>query len=660
MAAESHILDGLNLADGGFVIADTPSFVPAPLRLDMVGGIDSDGTLPVDAGRSDNAILTLPLRVKQQATADLAWGKIGAVIDKLESVRRSRDGLTHLWTPQDMTDSWELTVRACEIAEFPMNDRDSMMGYLRRFPRITIVLQCDPFLYRYGELIDYTEVTSTSAVYSILLADVPGHADAEATVTLTDNATKARRHVEGGFGTNTGSLFILATALTPLAATLSVVAGSLSSQALVATLTDVPQAIAATGQLGHVGVLHPKVRIVSTSTLMQVRLAYRTGDGDYSYTPWVAANGPLNAWSEVSLGTITIREVTNGAQEWDGRIEARQLAGGALTFAVDVFYPLDAECYWKVSAPFVDRAGVLVARDDFGGRNLGDAISVQNAQLGGAWSSSGAGADFVVSWDGPVVDDENVKRSSTLDAVYEVATLATIRTATEVGVDTYLTAPVFASQGVVARWTDVNNTACAYVQPYNPNGGRAIFTLEVRVAGVIVANHYEDLSGELWGEWCSVRLIVFSSGLAVAQLLNSSGALLATRSLSHTSLATGGTLDDGKAGIMDANPGSAAIRYYDNFYVATPPTEPVAIHPNQALEIRHDSAERESASGTTWGAVTPHGGRPFIPLAGEDGRVTRLWAKARRNNNDAEADDGLADSTKLKVSLRPRYRMPTP
>jgi hypothetical protein len=392
---ELHVLDGLDLTDEDtFQIADTPVFTPAPYRLDMVGGPDSDGTIPVDEGHSDNSTLLLPLRVIKQDTADLAWGAVTQVVEKLEACRRSPTGLAHLWTPKDSADTWEMTVRSGQVTEFPMGDRDAAMGYLRRSPLITILLTCDPFLYRDGELITYSEVTSSEPVFSILLEDVPGHVSAESTVTVTDMATQARRHVEGGLGANTDALLVDSAAggleTTGFAGSLTTRTGMYGANVIRATLAVQSQAICGTGDLEHIGVLRPKARVWASSTDVRLRLAYRTGDGAYSYTPWIAPP-VVDAFYEAPFGSITIREVTAGAQQWDGWIEAYSLVPGD-TLDVDYLMPLDAERYWTIAANYRLQSGLLVARDEFTSTSGG--LNGETAPTGGTWATSGATTDF--------------------------------------------------------------------------------------------------------------------------------------------------------------------------------------------------------------------------------------------------------------------------
>lgn len=651
MASESHILDGLSLSDGtSFVIADTPVFVPAPPRLDMVGGVDSDGTIPVDAGRSDNATLTLPLRVRQQATADLAWQKVGLIVAKLDQARRNRAGLTHLWRPKDMTATWELTVRSGVIAEFPMNDRDAMLGYLRRMHRITIVLTCDPFLYKQGEVVQFTEVTSTEPVFSITLANVPGHVEAEATVTVTDNATQARRHLEGGLGENSAAALLIDSAsMTVLGgSTATTRTGAYSANGVIrATLGAQTQAICGTGNLGHIGVHRPKARIWASSTNVRLRLAYRTADGPYSYTPWVMA--PVASdFGEVTLGVVTIGKVTNGAQQWDGRIEASTTTPGD-TLDIDTFSMPPADRYWLLRAQYRYQPGTLTARDESTGTTAGAALNTRTAPLGGTWATSGVATDFTFTDTG----GERVSRATVSDGGARYAVLgSTNYTDQEVGVDVEVTAGL-AEPWLLARYVDASNFMAADLRYSNP-----AWRVFVYVAGVTTV--LGEIPLTLAYTPYRMRLVVLSTGRLVATLLSAAGTTVAEIRAYHSSLATGGALASGKPGFADQNGNSAAsTRYYDNFYAATPPTQPIVVHSGRAVEIRHDSCERQSADGLTWGTVSPQGGRVYVPCAGPEGRVTRLWCKARRNDIEVDADDQIADSTKLKVAVRPRYRLPT-
>jgi len=664
---ESHEFDGIELADGIiFDLADAPVFTPAPLRLDWIGGIDADGSVPLDTGHSDNATLTLPLRVQKQTSADNAWNKLGVIVAKLEATRRSRDGLQHVWTPKDATSSWLLTVRSGEIAELPMASRGDAIGYLLRAPRFTIVLTCDPFLYRDGELVEYDEVTSSAPVFSMLLDNVPGHVDAEATITVTDDAGEARRHVEVGLGENSAAPLLVDSAagglkVTGFAGARTTRTGSYGSDVIRATLATQTQAICGTGELGHVGVMRPKARIWATSLNIRLRLAYRTADGSYSYTPWVA---PVveDAFCEVAFGVITVGVVRAGAQQWDARIEAYSETAGD-TVDVDYLEPLPSERWMAARAAYQYHSGVLTALDGFTGRTAGAALGGTAAQIGGNWTTTGATTDFAAADDYPASGEESIARA-TVDSSARLAVIGGSVTDCEAsitaGIDGATSLSEDVEQGVVARYANTSN----YVRAtFEPNGfGSRLFQVIVRIAGAetVVASHDYGQFGAGRDIDGTTRLIVRSDGTFIATRFLSSSEQSHELLGEHSSLSTGGVLESGKAGIYDRDGGGNGTRHYRDFYAATPPAEPIAIYPDRAIEFRHDSTERESADGSLWGKpkLTP-GGRALVPCAGSEGRAYRLWCKARRNDIATVADAHIADATKLKVSLRPRYRMPT-
>lgn len=817
-------------------IADTPTFVPAPLRLDWVGGADADGSVPLPGGHSDNATLTLPLRIRQQATADLAWAQVDALVTKLEATRATSDGLELVWTPKDSTDSWILTAHSAEITGMPMDSRGDAIGYLLRELRFTVVFTCAPYLYREDELITYPSVQSytnlitnpnfetnttgwgtsvsvrnatggtisrqttqfhsgvasmrivstavanqgsdytalpvivaqpitvamwlrgnaggesvkivlgdvtvgsvtsstlvlttswqqlsvtltpgasgstgvaivqtaasiktwfvddviavyaataptyfdggTSAarntwtgtanaststqdgpVVSTTLSDVPGHVDAEATITITDTDSQSRRHAEWGLGENSAAALVIdSSAMILIAGTSTTRTGAWSASGVVrGTLATQAQALCGTGNLTHVGVHRAKARIYASSLDVRLRLAYRTADGPYAYTPWIT---PIveDDFCEVAFGVVTISTVRAGAQQWDGRIEAYSTVVGD-TLDVDFLEMLPAERWGKARGDYSYQAGLLVARDEFTGATPASALAARVAPLGGTWANTGAGADFAAIA-APLATDLTMARSSISDSVVEWGVLgSTDYTNVEVGVDTYHTGGRCASL-VAGRWSGSTSYVNLQYIPSVLGVTASIVSLQV-TSGSILAVDTAYPFPMSFGKWYRLRLVVFASGVAHGFLIDrDSGAVLLTLTVSHSAAATGGAVATGKPAIGDLNSdGVAQTRYYDNFYVATPPVEPVVINAARALEVRHDRCERVSSDGLTYGEPASYtGGRAYIPCAGDANRVTRLWAKARRNDVDESADANVADNISLGVTLRPRYRLPT-
>lgn len=312
---------------------------------------------------------------------------------------------------------------------------------------------------------------------------------------------------------------------------------------------------------------------------------------------------------------------------------------------------------------YMYRAGVLTARDEFTGTTAGAALNARVAPMGGTWSTSGSATDFAAA-DAPGTE-ETVSRSTTSDGSRRLARLGSSAADTEVGAAISYAGTIGATDGpmmgVIARRVDDSNLLRVTVERYVTSGPTPwVFRVQKVIAGAPTDLAFRGVPALNAGARYRVRVVVFASGFLSAALLTESGQTIDEVLAVDPVFATGGALASGQAGLVDWNPGlNTVTRYYDHFYVATPPAEPIVIHPGRALEIRHDSAERQSADGLTWGSVSPRGGRVYVPCAGDAGRVTRLWVKARRNDVDTMADDNIADSVTLKVTLRPRYRLPT-
>ncbi len=657
---ETHILDALELTDGVLELADAPIFQPGALRVDMVGGADSDGTVPMDPGHYDNSVLTLPLRAVKQASADDALHKLGLVVAKLEAIRRAPDGLVHLWTPKDATDTWELTARSGEIVDLPMDSRGDKIGWLLRAPRFTVVLSCDPFMYRQGELVTYGPVTSSLPVFSLTLDDVPGHVDAEATVTLTDAASQARRHVEGGIGEDSAAPLLIDSAdLIPLAASVTTRTGAYNANGVLrTTLAPQVQACVGTGNLGHVGVHRVKARVWATSTGTRVRLAYRTGDGTYSYTPWIA---PVvaNDFCEVEFGAVTMREVTNGAQRWDGRIEAYSAAGDTLD--ADYIEVLSAQRWWKIRTPYLYQAGTLSAADDFTGAVASSALGGRALPVGaGSWATTGATTDLTAQTGtlGTIFT-----RQTSGDSGYRVATFGSaVYSAVEFGYDFRFGNPAKQQiHGWRVRQAGAGDYLDCTLTHSDVTGlwtASVVITISGTPATLLAATFLSAVLAP--NTTHRGRVVIAPSGQGVFTIFAGTTVVVGQWYFQHSALATGGALDDGTCALLDSNPGAQVVgQFYDNVYAAIPPLETIVCYLGRSIEIRHDACERESSDAATWATLSPRGGRAFVPCAGSEGRSTRLWGKARRNDIDGAADSSIADATTLVVTLRPRYRVPT-
>lgn len=504
---------------------------------------------------------------------------------------------------------------------------------------------------------------TTSPVIDFVLSDVPGDTAAEGKLTVIDSAGQPRRHFELAIDpeyVSTAASFI---------AKASLVTSGFAG--IPATLTIAPTAAFGTGTLTHVGGWRVKLLGAQVSGPgVQARLAYRTGDGQYSFTPWVTP--PFeDAECEIDFGVIQIGAVALGTQAWDGRVEARSTTpGDTLSMpnaaAGMLLLPVDGG-HIKARRKYVHQAGAYVARDEFTAITAGTALNARAATLGGTWATSGATTDFAAS-DSPA-GSETMMRATTSDTTNGRTALlgSTVYAAIEIGVDAQFTgfdddALLYAQ--LIARYVDSSNyLLCSW--NFRDDGSRPALTIYKVIAGASTIITYEQ---EMWSPipavdtWYTIRLVVFASGVGNAAVLNTAtGATQLSAVFSDSVLATGGTLDDGKIGFRDISSGTPSpvvTRYYDNFYAATPAAETLVIESGRTLVLTHDTALKEASSGGTYGLLAPRGARVFVPHAGRDDRQARFVAKARRVDVDTTTDANLTDALTTQLSYRPRYRIP--
>ena len=97
-------------------------------------------------------------------------------------------------------------------------------------------------------------------------------------------------------------------------------------------------------------------------------------------------------------------------------------------------------------------------------------------------------------------------------------------------------------------------------------------------------------------------------------------------------------------------------RYYDDFYVGTPPGEQITIASGQSLEVRHDDVIREDRGGTFYGRPASYrGSRLLVPPEGTDGNVARILVHANRNDLDTDECAVINDNLQAQLFYTPRY-----
>jgi hypothetical protein len=663
---ETLTLDGLAFNDATVLSLDSLDMTPPPELEEWVKGADSDGAILARPPKCDNRVITAGIQIEPQASKDLALAKIGLIVDKLKEAQRNANGIALAWTPANATIS-PITFRCLsgQITGLPI---DWQSGWLAEAPLLQVKLTCLPF----GEGVEALlgTVTSIDRLVTLELAGVAGDVDALARLVVTESSVTPihRRYIAWGresrwYPTSSPPALTLdsASMVTTGFAGASAAAGSAyAGSAIVCIMRRQVQAVCGLGNLTHVGAFRAHLRFYASGKDIAIRLKYQTLDGPFrslSYKVPVVVG-----WNHVDLGLITIPQTTLGTQRWTGRIEAYSTAVGGEELDIDVLHLVPAEAFARARATYAYVPGVVAAYDEFTSITAGTVLNARAAPSAGSptWATSGSTTDYTAA-DAPAATDETMRRSTTSDSgVGRLARLgATNYSNVEVAVDLWHDEDDGASfyQGLLARYVDSSN----YLRVHR-NCGTGIVTVYKRVAGVETSLATVQGS-QRQATWRTLRVVVFASGRGVVTIIDRDGGALAYAHFSDFVLATGGTLATGLPGIIDQDPSAGAgfVRCFDNFYVATPPAEPVVCHAGQSIEFRGDSTLREDSTGTYAGPPPEAIGARFtLPCAGGPGRKTRIGVITRINDIETAADDDIVASTFMRqitvdVYGKPRY-----
>ncbi len=661
---EELVLDGLALNDTILRLLEL-SCPPPRQRQEWIGAADSEAQLLVRNPLHENREITCRIQVAPAGDMDGALNRIGEILDKLQKASKNPNGIALTWSPAGSTRTVTFDVLSGEITDLPI---DWASGWLAKAPTVTVVLKAKPY-WRGVEVLTATASSSTPFV-TMELVNNSGDVSGDGKLIVIDTATQSRRHVEWGLegpGTYNAATSLLIDSDSMVTAGFSgagvVLAGAYDPNALgnnaVGGITlTAPQAIVGLGTLSHVGSFRVKCRMMTNVTGTKVRLAWQVADGPFSANPWVESpvpdtSGGFSVWGEVDLGTVTIPAVLSGSQKWTGRIEAYTVNGGEVYIDYLTLVPV-TDGYGKARATYTYSPGVVVGYDYFTGTTAGVALNARVAPSGGTWATSGSATDFAFADD---FFGEQVKRSTVSDASARYAILgATAYTDSEVAVLIQTQATTTTAQGLIARWVDASNHLRGYIyQEKNTTTGiiGTYLRLVQVVAGVattlvsaVVPTLPLSTSGAV------LRLIVYASGTAILQAVDTfQTATLGLAVSSSSALATGGTLASGKPGIYDYNPSAvAASRFYDNFTLATPVAEPIAIYSSRNMQVRHDDVFRQDSTGVYVGRPQSYRGSRFTVPVG----TSRVLVKARRADIDAVADANVTDATQIQVGVTPR------
>lgn len=675
MGRESHVLDGLELNDGVNLALDGAEVVPAQQEFEMVGGPDVAGSVPLGEPRTDPLVMRLRLQVRGQADMDAALAKIGELVDKLEKARQYRDGIEHLWTPQDSVQPYSVFVLAGQVVELPMGLAGDALGWLQGSPALTVELLCKPFLYLPEQA--GPSVTTAEPIQTLEVPGVPGDVPAEGRLVVTDTAGQARRHVEWGLENRhydpaapapllIDSDALLTTGLTggPASWPGAYDPDATGDNVVRATLVPQAAAVCATAALPHVGAFRVKARIRVSSADVRLRLAYQVGDGPLAPASGYMEPPAVDAFCEIELGIVTIAQAPAGTQQWSGRIDALSATVGD-TLDVDYLLLIPAgEGYGKARAPFIATPGTVTGFDQFTGVADGANLDGRVAPVGGSWSSPTVGA-FTTQTSSAAGADLVTGDSFMSSGTSAFASLGPSQAATEVSAR-------------VARTQESNHPdgVTQMVGIYARDGANGVVTagiaedlrvtIDTTPAGGGKVTHTAPFAHFLGGAnegnpFYPIRLTIYESGRLIAEVLDTDATTsLAKIEVTDANLATSGLLASGTCGLCQIQTGLISDEHWwDDVSLSELAPEAFVLHTNQSIEFRHDATLRESADGTAYGQPPSYrGARFFLPPGGDADRTSRIMVKARRSDVDVASDDYITDATSVRVHYRPRFRMP--
>jgi hypothetical protein len=665
---ESWSLDGLQLTSGAFTLLELTADPPKE-RQDWITAADSESAALFRQPKHENRTISLKLRVTPQASMNAALDQVGALRDKLAKASSTTAGVPLVWTPTDSSRSVTFTVLTGEIAGLPISkgDGDGLSWLLHR-PIVAIELTCQPYWFGVEVL---TSTNSSSTPFNAFeIAGVTGDIPALGRLIITDTATQSRRHVEWGLEgplTYNSATSLLVDSdnmvVTGFSGVQAVTTGAYDPNATgnnSITLTPIAgatTAMAGTGDpLSHVGVFRVKARVQSGSLSNLFRLSWKAGDGPTNHNTWAT---PISTagWQELDLGTITVPAVTLGTQRWTGQVEVQGAASSPGTVALDylILVP-QADGYGKARAVWSLGTGVLVAQDSFVGTTAGNALNTRTAPLGGTWATSGDTGDYLFA------DNFNVSALDGIESIMRTGAGSaettgrfailgsTSYTDTQVDVRFLIGASAVTYEaGLIARWVDASNHL-RLVIPQNSSSSTVV-KLESVIAGSVTTLAQTPAMAIPSGKIYRARLIVYSTGRAIGQVLTDAGGLVCSVDATSSALASGGTLQTGKPGLRDRTAGAGfSSKNYTGFAASVPAAEPIALYSVRSMQVRWDDTLRQDSSATYYGRPPSYRGSRFLLQPG----TSRVLVKARRNDIESALDDNVTDALQLQVGWTPR------
>ncbi|MBS3928048.1 MAG: hypothetical protein KGZ65_06250, partial [Sphingomonadales bacterium] len=530
---------------------------------------------------------------------------------------------------------------------------------------------CRPFFY--GDWSTPVVVSGTDPILEAELEDVPGDVDAEGEMTVTEVESVARRYCEVGveqygYDPDSPSSVIL-----NLASGLSVTgfsgtssgsgaAGKYSANVAALTASTSVQTICGTSGADHVGTKRVAARVYAVDgSDVQWRMAWRVGDGKFTYGDWIDQPGVALGydWVQVDFGTVTIEEASAGTQRWEAIFQVRTTTG---TEAVEMDYAevMPAERLIRIRSPRVAPTTIAVAVEDGYTQSAGNATG-KSPDVGSAYVGAGDTDDFTID-----TTNDRVQRAATSDSAGAGRALtsgpAIVNTFVALTLLPYTTNTDF-FRGAIFRYSDISNFAVVGIE--NAAGVRRL-KIRRKLAGSWsnVTSAASALTVTHYGDALRIEIEVYETGEYFVNVYDSAGDLLppeyADLDFRNSVFASGGGLASGSVGVYDEQSGaSAGTRQYDGLAgYAIEPMGAVCFADQSAI-ISHDRVERYDPTGTFLGEPdNVRGSRLFIPPAGDQSAVTRVVSKLRRRDLVLADDNVVDDEHEMSIRYRPRYRNP--
>lgn len=417
----------------------------------------------------------------------------------------------------------------------------------------------------------------------------------------------------------------------------------------------------------HVGDFRVYVR-AATDTItdgVPVNLRARWGIGDsqvWTYNDEAVLTNRVGTrtWSIVDLGPVSIPKAVAGTQRWELQLLASiptAPASGNLTIDWIMLVPTtEGSGVASAIEPPIDY-GSVQAEDRFE-QGAGTALAGKTPNTGGNWSGTGDADDFITvaspatTATRSAVSDAGLNTQNyngRLETMATPSTLAGLYAELQMYTSAAPGSALPLAQGMLLRYVDANNFLAILAKP--GDAGSIALSAWQRIAGTYtqvldagtVACNF--LSPYTLGAKVAVngQVSIYINGVQIG----STGASAA--------LASGGTLDDGKVGIIDHYISATALtRTYENFVVYGTTTD-AAVYASQSMEARSDRMIREDSGGTLWQNVSSYeGDYHLVPVAGREGRTTRYIVKLSRGAIGDGIDGGI-DDVSARLTFTPRF-----